>query len=420
PPMDHPDHPQHPDHPEPYEQPNDRSLLRFYFSLNGSLREPLSVLNADYVLLDKDKKIITPFDEKNNSSELRSKVAEAVKQNGDFSKETSVKFSISGINYMAVIKPANEMKNLSLGSIIIFSSLQKINQLQWYINIILLIILIFSALIAVFFSSIVSKKISAPLSTVNHHIRSIAERNFGTKIGLPVEDELRELVNNINLMSEKLEVYENAQRTFLQNVSHEFRTPLMSIQSYAEGIKYSVVDNDSAVGIILDETKRMTRLVEDLLYLSRLETVDENFCFEQLDITELVSSCAERMKGIALKQNISIETDITRESIEFMADGEKLSRAFANIISNCIRYAKSKVLIKMGIEPSHIIITISDDGSGFEKNEIENIFIRFYKGKKGQSGLGLPITKSIIESHKGIIEAQNTGNGALFIITLPR
>ena len=91
------------------------------------------------------------------------------------------------------------------------------------------------------------KKISAPFSHLNQHIRAIAERNFGNKIEMPVDDELREFVNNINIMSEKLETYDKAQKTFLQNVSHEFRTPLMSIQSYAEGIKYDVVDSNTAV-----------------------------------------------------------------------------------------------------------------------------------------------------------------------------
>ena len=159
------------------------------------------------------------------------------------SNETYLNFDISGTEYIAIVKPVSQKNSFGLGWIIIYSSLQKVNQLQWVINIILFAILILSALIIVIFSSLAAKKISAPFSSLNQHIRAIAERNFGTKIHMPVDDELQEFVNNINIMSEKLETYDKAQKTFLQNASHEFRTPLMSIQSYAEGIKYDVVDN---------------------------------------------------------------------------------------------------------------------------------------------------------------------------------
>lgn len=102
------------------------------------------------------------------------------------------------------------------------------------------------------------KKISEPFFHLNQHISDISERNFGNKIEMPVYDELREFVNSINVMSEKLGIYDRSPKTFSQNVSPEFRTPLMSIQRYAEGIKYEVIDSNSAVEVILSEIKRMT------------------------------------------------------------------------------------------------------------------------------------------------------------------
>jgi two-component system sensor histidine kinase CssS len=224
-----------------------------------------------------------------------------------------------------------------------------VNQLQLGVNVILLIILAFSALISGIFSSSVSKKISDPFSHLNNHISAIAERNFGGKVEMLVYDELNEFVNNINFMSEKLEIYDKAQKTFLQNVSHEFRTPLMSIQSYAEGIKHEVVDSDTAVEIILDETKRMTHLVEDLLYLSRLDAIEENYHLSNLDFNELVKNCVERMKGISFKNNIKITSSIFKESTIVSGDEEKLSRAITNIISNCIRYANTIVVVSLKI-----------------------------------------------------------------------
>jgi two-component system, OmpR family, sensor histidine kinase CssS len=397
-------------------------VFQFYFMLDRSLREPLSVLNADYILLDKDMNIITsPIEWYSTAgNDLFTKISTEISNSKDLTNEKYLNFHLSGTEYMALIKPVSQKNSFGLGWIVIFSSLEKVNQLQMGINMILLVILLLSAFIIVLFSSVVARKISAPFSTLNQHIRSISERNFGTKINTPVYDELSEFVNNINVMSEKLETYDKAQKTFLQNASHEFRTPLMSIQSYAEGIKYSVTDTTSAADIIIDESKRLTHLVENLLYLSRLDAIEENYSFSTLDFNELVHCSVDRLKVIAENRNITIKVDTLESSVKIHADEEKLSRAITNILSNCIRYAKSNVEIKSSlIDASTVRVTISDDGPGFESNVLPNIFERFFKGSKGNFGLGLAITKTVIEKHKGRITAENSESGALFMVELP-
>ena len=401
---------------------NNNELYRYYFMLDRSLREPLSVLNADFILLDSNKDRITPPQEGNleTSAQLLNQITSEADKLTNSNNESYLKFNISGTEYIAIVKPVSNKNTFGLGWIIIYSSLQKVNQLQWGINIILFAILVLSALVIMIFSSLAAKKISEPFSSLNQHIRDIAERNFATKIHMPVDDELQEFVNNINVMSEKLETYDKAQKTFLQNASHEFRTPLMSIQGYAEGIKHDVVEKDAAVNIIIDETKRMTHLVEDLLYLSRLDTIKENYRFSNLDFEEFINSCVDRMNGIAIKNNIKITANKLNQRIEIYSDEEKLSRAITNIVSNCIRYANSSIAINLRIvDNTKIELTISDDGAGFEANELPNIFERFYKGKKGNFGLGLAITKNVIEKHNGKISAQNSALGAVFTIELP-
>lgn len=401
---------------------SENELLKYHFFLEKDFREPLTVLNANYILLDSDKQRLTLFPELYyfRSTELLDQITEVISKRIDFNTETYFNFHLSNTEYIAIVKPIIQKDSSNLGWIVIYSSLEKINQLQVMINIILLVILIFSALIIIIFSSIVSRKISAPFSSLNKHIREITARNFGIKIHLPVDDELQEFVNNINVMSEKLESYDKAQKTFLQNASHEFRTPLMSIQSYAEGIKYNVVDHDNAADIIIDESKRLTHLVADLLYLSRLDTIEENYCFNNLDLNDLINSCVERSNGIALKGGISITTHLLDGKIKINADEEKLSRAIQNIISNCLRYAESKIVIQSTmLNPQSVNLTIADDGQGFDTSEIPNLFERFYKGKKGIFGLGLAISKNVIEKHNGKITAKNTETGALFIIELP-
>lgn len=406
----------------PVDPQGDNDLFRYYFMLDRSLKEPLTLLNADFVLLDQNKNRITPFPEKSTSTpaDITGQLINEINKSKKFTQEKYLNFYLSGTEYIAIIKPVSDKNSFGLGWIIIYSNIQQINQLQLGINLILFFILIFSALITIIFSSRVSKKISEPFSQLNQYIRAISERNFGNKIEMPVYYELHEFVNNINVMSEKLENYDKAQKTFLENVSHEFRTPLMSIQSYTEGIKYDVIDSNSAVNIILSEIKRMTNLVEDLLYLSRLDAIEENYNFRNLNFNELINTCVNRMNLIAEKSNINIKTNIFTEIIQIRGDEEKLSRAITNIISNCIRYADSSIIVELkAITNNKVQLIISDDGPGFEVHDLPNVFERFYKGTKGKFGLGLSISKNIIEKLNGKISANNSELGALFIIELP-
>lgn len=394
--------------------------FKYYLMLDRSLKEPLTLLNANFILLDENQNTITPLHENFDYSaiieEISSKNSKAMRLN----ETTYVNFDFSDNKYMAVIQSIADKDFSFLGWIIIYSNVQKMQELKFYINIILLLILISSAFITVIFSSKLSKNISKPLSDLNEQISSISDRNFGNKIQIPVFDELDELVNNINSMSEKLGDYDKAQKIFLENMSHEFRTPLMSIQSYAEGIKYSVIDNDTAVEVILGEINRMKILIEDLLYLSRLNAIEENYKYSTLNFNEIIVRCIERMNLIVEKNNITISFNLPEEILYINGDEEKLSRAITNIITNCVRYANSLISINLIIlGHNKIQLTISDDGTGFDTNDFSNIFKRFYKGSKGNFGLGLSISKNIIEQLGGTISARNLEKGAIFTIILP-
>lgn len=403
---------------DPQQGAND--LYRYYFMLDHSIKEPLTLLNADFILIDQNENQITPFSDKNISDDLLKQLKNEIDNPSKINQENYLNFHSSGTEYIAIIKSVSNKNSFGLGWIIIYSNLEKINQLQIGINLILSLILIFSALITVVFSSRVSKKISEPFYHLNQYVSDISERNFGNKIEMPVYEELHDFVNNINIMSKKLETYDKAQKTFLQNVSHEFRTPLMSIQSYAEGIKYEVVDSNSAVEVILAEIKRMTHLVEDLLYLSRLDAIEENYTYININFNELINKCVCDIDWLAKKNNIVIKTNLSNEVIQIYGDIEKLSRAINNILSNCIRYAATSIILELKIiNYANVELLISDDGPGFTDSDISNIFKRFYKGKKGNLGLGLSISKSIIEKLNGTINAENSKSGALFIIKLP-
>lgn len=393
--------------------------LRFRDDFNR--KGPPSMLKTDMILLNSNKEIIFPdenspliIDNKNLYNNLLSNVKKI-----NTTKNSKIfHFENNNTEYAAKIIPLN-LSNTATW-MVVYSDVESINYIQFVVNIILFSILIFSSIIISIFSSILSKKISSPFSSINKHIREISRRNFGGKIDVEVADELQDFVKNINTMSEKLEIYDKAQKTFLQNASHEFRTPLTSIQSYAEGIKYDVVDSKQASEIIIDESKRLTTLVEELLYLSRLDSIDEIYEYKQISFNTLINESIERLYLIAQNNNIQLNLIPLKKDIQIKADEQKLQRAISNIISNCIRYAKSCINIESKLEKDKILLSITDDGPGFDKKDIKNLFERFYKGKKGNFGLGLSISKSIIEKHSGTINANNNDKfGAQFEIIFP-
>jgi len=135
---------------------------------------------------------------------------------------------------------------------------------------------------------------------------------------------------------------------------------------------------------------------------------------------DILRSCAERQRAIASKEGKSISFDFNEPSIENECISELISRAFDNLISNAIRYAKSKIILSCHKDTQKITISVTDDGDGIEPQAIPFIFERFYKGSNGNHGIGLSIVKSIVEQHNGSISAENKeGGGASFIIKLP-
>lgn len=407
--------------PPPEGERGFKDVSLFYFMLDRSLREPLSVLDADYLLLDTDgERIAVPqnqFIEIQPILETRLKELSLSIGTG----KGSVIFTSENSEYIAVAKPVSDKNTFGLGWVILYSSLDKVNQIQGAVNLILFSILVFSAGVIALFSSHMAKIVCAPFAHLDSHIRILAERKFGQQLTMPVDAELQGLVDTINYLSEMLEKHDQAQKTFLQNVSHEFRTPLMAIQSHAEGIQHHVVDPEPAAGVILSETHRLTRMVENLLYLSRLDALEEVYDFKPLELNPLVDSCIRRMQASAEKAGIVLDSVIGPEEYWVYGDEEKLSIAFGNLISNGICHARStvRITVESSIE-EHIVLVFQDDGEGVNPADMAHLFKRFYMGKNGRFGLGLAIVKAVADQHRSKISAENGNPGARFKLELKR
>ena len=209
------------------------------------------------------------------------------------------------------------------------------------------------------------------------------------------------------------------QQTFFQNASHELKTPLMAIQGYAEGIQAGVMDTGSAAEVILAESDRMTGLVDELLDISKIDMGRQPLTLSETDIRELLYDSIRAVEPAAAASGITIAPDFPEEPVMVKCDDTQMRRAVTNILTNGLRYARSKLCLTCRPDKRNVIIRIQDDGDGIAEGDLPHIFERFYMGKSGKSGIGLALTKEIIHLHKGTIRAYSGDSGAMFEITLP-
>lgn len=305
--------------------------------------------------------------------------------------------------------------------VIIYTDISTINALTESVNRVLVLVLSISALIAFLVGFNMSRSIAGSITQLKQFLEHVKNGDeVRDKSGVQY-DELKELADYMEDMSDELTASQTLQKLIFQNASHELRTPLMSIQGYAEGISTNVLkDHKSAADIIITESKKMSELVDEMLYISRM---DENPVNEEdmmvIELRPIIEDCREEICVIGEKKGAVIIESLDGGDYYIRGDEKQITKALRNVMSNGIRYAEEKLAITGTVENGIITIMISDDGKGINENDLPHIFDRFYKGEGGNFGIGLSVTKDIIERHKGTIEAVNLEKGARFIIKLP-
>jgi two-component system, OmpR family, sensor histidine kinase CssS len=220
----------------------------------------------------------------------------------------------------------------------------------------------------------------------------------------------------MNTAAAQLDSYDREQKTFFQNVSHELRTPLQSIRCSAEGIEHGILEQRQASRIIIAETDRLSDMVEDLLYLSRIDSISLSDERSECDLREIISNCAERQRGVAMERGLKYVFNFAPHPVHFYCVEKHLSRAFSNLISNAIRYAEKVITLTCHQDGKEIIVTVKDDGPGIPEKDLPFIFDRFYSGKGGKHGIGLAIVKTVIEQHYGTIKVKSDTIGSTFTV----
>lgn len=207
-------------------------------------------------------------------------------------------------------------------------------------------------------------------------------------------------------LGKKLEQNDKAQKTFFENTSHELKTPLMAICGYAEEIEMGVITDYSQAGrMIVSQTERMSKLIEDILYLSKMESGTEPLKCEPIEMASLVQDILMPLEGIVNRRNLSVSLELDEGYVN--GDPEKLEHAVANLITNSVKYECSQIEISW----KNQVLSIWNDGGELSTEDFSHMFERFHTGQNGNSGIGLALSKEIVEMHGWKLSAKNDRHG---------
>lgn len=193
----------------------------------------------------------------------------------------------------------------------------------------------------------------------------------------------------------------------------------MSIRCYAEGIECGVMGPEEAARTILTETDRLSDMVEDLIYISKLDGRPDLTGAEPHDLRETFSLAASDQRHMAESKGILFEFDFDEEPVMMVYKENDLRQLCSNLISNAIRYAKNMITLTCRNTDKELILRVQDDGDGISEEDLPHLFERFYKGKDGKHGIGLAIVYSVTKLYNGTIIAENN-EGACFTITFQK
>ncbi len=350
------------------------------------------------------------------SSERKNLASVMKHKNVDLTSPDIVRISYSeGQYYLTVAQRGENLSNTG-PYMVFYVDVTSISNLAVSVNIFLITILIIVCAAAMAVLFLFSSRISQPIKELSEFSLRLGKNNFTRDHKSYSVRELDELSCSMNTAAEKLEIYDKDQKTFFQNASHELRTPLMSIKCYAEGIKYGIMDPAQASDTIIEDTDRMSILVEDLLYISKIDSSGAKTELSENDLRELISACADMHKNIINSKNINIVYDFADFPVLLNCSGKNMMRALSNLISNACKYAKSRILLRCRESEKEIIMSVIDDGCGVKEEDAPHIFERFYKKNSTGHGIGLSIVKAVAEQQGGRISVQNTSEGTNFSI----
>lgn len=270
-----------------------------------------------------------------------------------------------------------------------------------------------------------------PIRVIRQAVVDYAKGDFSRRVQIHSgSDELRELGESVNRMADELSNLEESRKAFVSNVSHELRSPLTSMQGYIQAMQDGTIppeEHPRYMQVVQDETQRLTKLVGDLLKLSRYESGKIPLNVSRFDINELLRRCIIGFGARLDEKNVDVHVDMPDGECYVMADSDRISQVLVNLTDNALKFLPAEggeLRISVKPEGRTVSVCIADNGPGISAADLPHIFDRFYKADKAHTagmgtGLGLSIVRRIINDHGQHISVEsNEGRGAAFTFTL--
>ncbi|MFK4416531.1 signal transduction histidine kinase [Bacillus sp. RC251] len=331
-------------------------------------------------------------------------------------------FSLTTLNFLYIIVP-------------LFIKYDRLGMFAFYFAIFFLIAFAIFTFIIIFLI-LVRKKI-VYLKLISDNVNDIANGKLGLTIGIKGKDELTQLAQNINYMSKELEhTFEQERRLertkneLITNVSHDLRTPLTSIIGYVDLLKRGQYDSKTQLQEYLETTylksQRLKYLIDELFEYTRLSGIDTKLNFNEVDLSGLLEQIVGEYIPIFEKESLIVQKSITEETIPIFIDIEKMVRVYENLFMNAIKYSMkpSELSICLELIGNKAILKVSNKVEKPPVSDPNKLFERFFRGDKTRkddqgNGLGLAISKRIVELHNGNIYAKYKDGWMSFIVEHP-
>jgi signal transduction histidine kinase len=282
--------------------------------------------------------------------------------------------------------------------------------------------------IAALVASRLANTLTGPLRRAEQAGRAIAAGDLSARVPDPppdATDEVAALARSLNEMAAALQRSRGLEQQFLLSVSHDLRTPLTSIQGYAEALADgATVDAARAGEVILGEARRLDRLVRDLLQLARLDGGGFALTLSEVELDELVAACAEGFEPEAAAADVELVVDAQAAIV--LGDPDRLAQVVANLIDNAVKHARRRVEVRVAQHGPRVRVQVEDDGAGIDPSDLPHVFERLYVARHQPlrrevgSGLGLAIVRELVHAMGGEVGADvGTGGGARLWVELP-
>lgn len=383
---------------------------------NHALRSWSKFTDSDIIIINRNGEV---FESTRPIKSVPNKVLESISQD----KITSFKSDFDEFYPERVLCVSYPMhyKNTPIGAIIFNKSLPEIRH-----NVMeLLMIFIMASLVSLVLSFIIvywqAKKITKPIVQINQAAQSIAKGDFSERVAITTHDEIGQLASTFNFMASSIQKADDNRQRFISDVSHELRTPMTSITGFVEGMLDGTIgeeDRNDYLTIVHDESLRLTRLVNDMLEMSKLQSGEFKIKIDPFDINDLICSSLISLDKKLEERNIDVNVDFRPEHLTTLGDKDQIKRVLINLIDNAIKFSipQTQITIKTSIVNGKAKISISNIGNEINSTDLKHIFDRFYKTDESReidrtgAGLGLSFVQNILRLHNQQINVQNVKN----------